>query len=94
MGGRYLLLPFTAALIAHFSVTCSKDQSQFARRKKAMQVLKHSTIALESFWKDRDVSQGIHWKLDIGGARRPLSLTSLAGPPPPVRNFARSGAGI
>jgi hypothetical protein len=50
-----------------------------------------STTALETSLKDRDVSQGSDCKLDVGVARRPLSLTSLAGPLMPKHGLAHSG---
>jgi hypothetical protein len=54
-----------------------------------MQVrLDMSTTALETSCEDRDVSQGSDWKLDVGIARRPLSLISLAGLPMPKCELA------
>jgi len=59
------------------------------QEKKAMQVrLDMSTTALETSCEDRDVSQGSDWKLDVGIARRPLSLISLAGLPMPKCELA------
>lgn len=90
MAERHPRLPFTEhALTAHSCAISSKGQSHSARKKKAMQVrLDMSTTALETSCEDRDVSQGSDWKLDVGIARRPLSLISLAGLPMPKCELA------